>query len=94
MIGLTAALRRWWDGPRFCEECGEPLDVEQHPYRMDPATGEQVHKWVTSCPMASWSWSPGDGASETWYGGHRHTVVFGLRPRWHARIAALTGGQG
>lgn len=69
------------DAPRFCPECGLPIEAERAD-RFDPKTGENVGEWYWRCSNPRLVVTlHADGWSVTNRGDDRHAWGKGM-PRW------------
>lgn len=79
-MSLWSRIQDWADAPRFCRDCGRPIEVEDLE-AFDEKTGETKERWVWHCP-------------EVYAGGSPNQIVWSQsgdvihpyghgRPRWH-----------
>jgi len=73
----------WFDSPRFCPDCGDPIKVVDLPGSFDPRTGKPKHRWVWKCPSVLVDISDSGTYAEQWGVNHIHAWGRG-KPRWHA----------
>ena len=83
-MSIVSRILDWWDDPRFCPDCGKPIDVEER-QRYDGTTGDPRPLWVWHCPDVSMSVkSDGSVYAEQRRVDFVHAPGTG-RPRWHQR---------
>jgi len=79
----------WFDSPRFCPDCGDPIKVVDLAGSFDPRTGKPKHRWVWKCPDVMVDIGDSGTYAEQWGVNHIHAWGRG-RPRWHAALEEPT----
>jgi hypothetical protein len=80
-MSILAWLLGRIDHPRFCKDCGRPIDVVNDP-DFDPKTGQPRDRWYWRCPETHVTLFTGGGSRASSTGDFVHQWGRG-RPGWH-----------